>query len=102
MIELKPLTCKVRTLGWKPTITVRQPGGTLTFQNDEHRPGLFAYGRNHDYHIRIENGIGKVGKWAEELLYDGEPDWSLCECMAAVPGATTTELIREAERWENQ
>jgi hypothetical protein len=98
--ELKPIACKVRTLGWKPKINIRMPGGTLTFNKNEHRPGLFAYGKRHDYFLRIESGIGRVGKWAEGLLYDGEPDWSLCECMAAVPGGTTTELIRLAEEWE--
>ena len=100
--ELKPIACKVRTLGWKPTITIRQPGGTLTFQNDEHRPGLFAYGKRHDYWLHIDRGMGYVGRFAEEELYSGMPDPERSDCWAVVPDATTNELIRIAERWENQ
>lgn len=98
----KPITAKIRTLGWKPSITVRTPGGTLTFNDDEHRPGLFAYGKRHDYCLRIECGIGRVGKWAEGLLYDGEPDWNQTESMATIPNATTNQMIRLAEEWEKQ
>ena len=103
--ELKPITKKVRTLGWKPKIDppLRMPNGTLEFADDEHREGLFAYGKHHDYCIRIdgETRIGRVGQWAEELLYDGEPDWTLTECKAVIPNATTNQLIRIAEQWEN-
>ena len=99
--ELKPLTCKVRTLGWQPRISIKMPGGTLTFIDDQHRPGLFAYGRHHDYCVRIIDGLGHVGKWGEGLLYDGEPDQSRSESYAVVPNATTNQLIRIAEGWEN-
>jgi hypothetical protein len=100
--ELKPIACKVRTLGWKPTITIRQPGGTLTFTDDQYRPGLFAYGKNHDYCVRFVDGMGTVGKWAEGLLYDGDPDPNRSEAYATVPNATTNQLIRLAEEWETQ
>jgi len=99
--ELKPIACKVRTLGWKPDFKMRQPGGTLEWVNDEHRQGYFAYGRHHDYHIIVHDGIGYVGQWAEESLYTGIPDPIRSESYAAEPGATIVDLIRIAERWEN-
>jgi hypothetical protein len=99
--ELKPITAKVRTLGWQPTVRMRMPGGTLEWVNDEHRPGYFAYGRHHDYHAIVHDGIGYVGKWAEESLYSGTPDPARSEAYAAEPGATIADLIRIAESWEN-
>ena len=102
MHELKPITTKRRTLGWEPTVTMRMPGGSLTFNDDEHWPGLFAYGKRHDYLVRVVGGIGTVGCWSEGELYDGEPDPIRAIWYATVPNATTNQLIRLAEEWEAQ
>ena len=83
-------------------IDLHMPGGKLRFATEPNRPGLFAYGARHDYHLHIHDGQGYIGRWAEGTLTHGEPIPSRAESYATVPNATTNQMIRVAEQWEAQ
>jgi hypothetical protein len=72
----------------------------LTFTASKHGP-LLAYGASHDYLIDFEDGKGRIGKYTE-LLNQRDQDKHRAEAYAAVPNATTNELIRLAEEWEKE
>ena len=99
--EERRITRKVRTLGWKPDVSTRMPGGTLTFEEDEHRKGLFAFGKRHDYWVWMDGTTGHVGCWSEGELYDGEPEPIRAIAYATFPNTTRNQMIRQAEEWEN-
>lgn len=101
MIELKPITTPVRKLGWKPTFTMRMPGGTLDFTDDKYKPGIFAYGTQYDYCIRMEGTTAYVGQFPFDSLYGAEmPSDETAVRFATIPNTTRNAMIRLCEEWE--
>jgi len=63
---------------------------------------MIAYGKSHDYVIDVDERMGYVGKYGIGVLGEAEHNHEKSEAYAAVPNATTNQLIRIAEGWENR